>query len=89
MPAVQIDIAEDTIAQLTELARLCTEADQANDGATTHGPLTVSALVGMLAEDAAMIVRPTRLMGGDKHGECAFVAWLPLTIHERERRSVT
>ncbi len=56
MPAVVIDMAEDTIALLTGLARVCTQADQAREGATTHGPLTVPALVAMLAEDAAMII---------------------------------
>lgn len=56
MPAVMIDVAEDTIVLLTDLARLCSQADQAREGATTHGPLTVPALVAMLAEDAAMII---------------------------------
>ncbi len=56
MSDVVIDIAEDTIALLRDLARLCTQADQAREGATTHGPLTVPALVAMLAEDAAMII---------------------------------
>ena len=39
-----------------KLAKLCTEADQARDGATTHGPLTVPALLAMLAEDAGMVL---------------------------------
>lgn len=56
MPAVVIDIAEDTIALLTDLARVCTQADHTREGSTTHGPLTVPALVAMLAEDAAMII---------------------------------
>jgi hypothetical protein len=56
MPEITIDIAEDTIALLAELARTCTRADRASDGATTHGPLTVPALVAMLAEDAAMVI---------------------------------
>ncbi len=56
MPEVTIDIAEDTIALLTDLARACTRADRAREGATTHGPLTVPALIAMLAEDAAMTI---------------------------------
>jgi hypothetical protein len=56
MPQVTIDIAEDTIALLTDLARACTRAARAREGATTHGPLTVPALIAMLAEDAAMTI---------------------------------
>ncbi len=57
MAVIRIDVDDDTIALLTQLARLCTQADQGREGATTHGALTVPALLAMLAEDAAMVIR--------------------------------
>ena len=59
MPSIQIDISTETARSIVELAERCTAADQERSGATTHGPLTVKALLAMLAEDAAMtITRP-------------------------------
>jgi hypothetical protein len=57
MAVIRIDVDADTIAQLKQLARLCTQADQEREGATTHGALTVPALLAMLAEDATMVIR--------------------------------
>jgi hypothetical protein len=56
MPAITIDIDEETVARLSELAQICTQDDQGREGATTHGALTVPALLAMLAEDAAMVI---------------------------------
>ena len=56
MKTITIEIPDDLADQLEKLAKLCTDADQARDGATTHGPLTVPALLAMLAEDAGMVL---------------------------------
>ncbi len=56
MKTITIEIPDDLAGQLEKLAKLCTEADQARDGATTHGPLIVHALLAMLAEDAGMVL---------------------------------
>ncbi len=56
MPLIVVEVSDTTAASLTELAQQCTAADQARDGATTHGALTVPALLAMLAEDAAMAI---------------------------------
>jgi hypothetical protein len=56
MPAITIEIDEETVARLSELAQICTDVDQDHKGATTHGALTVPALLAMLAEDAAMVI---------------------------------
>jgi hypothetical protein len=66
MTTVTIEIPDDLAYQLTELASRCTEADQDRGGATTHGPLTVSTLLAMLAEDAVMILtRPSSWEGSN------------------------
>jgi len=51
-----IEVSDDTAATLEELVELCTAADKDRDGATSHGALTVPALLAMLAEDAAMVL---------------------------------
>lgn len=56
MKTITIEIPDDLAGQLEKLAKLCIEADQAHDGATTYGPLTVPALLAMLAEDAGMVL---------------------------------
>ncbi|MDD2859682.1 MAG: hypothetical protein PHI71_01265 [Acidiphilium sp.] len=56
MKTLSIEIPDDLADQLEKLAKLCTDGDQARDGATTHGPLTVPALLAMLAEDAGMVL---------------------------------
>jgi len=57
MTAITIDMPDYTIAQLTELAQLCTQANRTSKGMTTHGDLTVPTLLTMLAEDATMVIR--------------------------------
>lgn len=54
MKRITITISEDTAEALTKLAAYC--SDEANNGATTHGPLTPSKLLAMLAEDAGMVI---------------------------------
>ncbi len=56
MKQVSVEVSDDLAARLDELANLCTRADQAREGATTHGSLTASALLAMLAEDAGMVI---------------------------------
>ena len=56
MKTITIEIPDDLASQLEKLAMLCSNADQARNGATTHGPLTVPDLLAMLAEDAGMIL---------------------------------
>ncbi len=56
MPSIQIDISTETARSIAELAERCTVAEQERAGATTHGPLTVKALLAMLAEDAALTI---------------------------------
>lgn len=56
MKRFSIEVSDQTAASLAELARRCTEADADRNGATTHGPLTVAALLAMLAEDAGLVI---------------------------------
>jgi hypothetical protein len=56
MKRITIQVSEATAANLHELARRCTAAHDSSDGFTSHGPLTVSSLLAMLAEDAGMVV---------------------------------
>ncbi len=56
MQSIQIDVSDETAQSIAELAKLCTMADQQRNGATTHGALTVEALLTMLAEDAGMMM---------------------------------
>ena len=56
MKTITIEIADDLADQLEKQAKLCTEADQARDDATTHDALTVPALLAMLAENASMVL---------------------------------
>ena len=46
----------DLASQLDKRADICTEVHKIRDGATTHGGLTVPALLAMLAEDAGLII---------------------------------
>lgn len=57
MPKITIDISDTTAALLEQLAAQCTAIDKDRSGATTHGPLSVPALLEMLAEDAALVIR--------------------------------
>lgn len=44
---ITIDVSDETLALLEELAQRCTETNQEREGATTHGDLTVSGLLTM------------------------------------------
>ncbi len=54
--SVTLDLPAHLVETLETLAALCTEADSASDGFTSHGPLTVEGLLAMLAEDAGMVI---------------------------------
>lgn len=56
MKRIVIRVSDETAGSLRELAARCTEADRHREGFTSHGALSVEALLGMLAEDAAMVV---------------------------------
>jgi len=56
MKRITITIDDDTFVVLAELAKDCTVADSTRNGATSHGALTPSKLLTMLAEDAAMVI---------------------------------
>jgi hypothetical protein len=51
-----------------ELAQQCSLADGAHEGAPPHGSITVASLLSMLADDAGMIMRLSRIMRGRQHG---------------------
>jgi len=58
LPTITIELSKEDSANLAELTRRCVDADQARNGATTHGPLESAAdLLTMLAQDAAMVIR--------------------------------
>ena len=56
MPTMMIEVSEEVAANLAELARRCSQADEERNGATTHGPVEPADILAMLAEDAAMVV---------------------------------
>jgi hypothetical protein len=56
MRAITIEVTDELGGHLETLVKLCTETNQRRDGATSHGPLTVPALLSMLAEDAGMLM---------------------------------
>lgn len=56
MPTITIEVNDQELTTLSELAKRCSEIDVERDGATSHGELTVDALLAMLAEDAAMVI---------------------------------
>ena len=56
MTQIVIQISDQTAAGLHDLATRCTKEDERREGFTSHGALSVSALLAMLAEDAAMII---------------------------------
>jgi len=54
-----IEVSATLALTLETLAQRCTAIDQQRGGATTHGPLIVTDLLTMLAEDCAMtLTRP-------------------------------
>ncbi len=56
MKHIIVEVTDELAARLDELANLCTLADQTPEHATTHGALTASALLAMLAEDAGLVI---------------------------------
>lgn len=56
MKRIVIQVSEETVANLCVLAGRCTDEHKRRDSFTSHGVLTVSTLISMLAEDAAMII---------------------------------
>ena len=68
MRRIEIEVSDETAAQLAELAARCTEIDKERDGGTSHGPLAIESLVAMLVEDAAMVItRPGSWEGSNMH----------------------
>ncbi|MHB1239855.1 MAG: hypothetical protein ACYC18_05070 [Gammaproteobacteria bacterium] len=53
---ITISIDDRTVAALDELVGWCNEANRAASGCTSHGALTRSRLLAMLAEDAGQVV---------------------------------
>lgn len=53
MASISIELSAEMLGKLTELAERCSEADE---NATSHGPLDVVGLLTMLAEDAVMVI---------------------------------
>lgn len=56
MKRITITVSKATAEALTKLAAECSEKDKARNGATSHGSLTPSTLLTMLAEDAGMLI---------------------------------
>lgn len=56
MKRITIQVSDDIADCLASLAMACTRQNKRREGATTHGPLDVKALMTMLAEDAAMVI---------------------------------
>lgn len=56
MKRIVIQVSEETATNLRALAGRCTDEHGRKDGFTSHGVLTVSTLLAMLAEDAAMVI---------------------------------
>ena len=56
MKRIMIQVSEETAQTLAILAASCTRANKRCDGFTSHGALSVSAMMAMLAEDAAMVI---------------------------------
>lgn len=56
MKRIMIQVSEETAQSLAVLAARCTRENKRRDGFTSHGALSVSVLMAMLAEDAAMVI---------------------------------
>lgn len=56
MTRIVIQVSEETAVHLRELAARCAEENKLQKGFTSHGELSVSSLLAMLAEDAAMVI---------------------------------
>ncbi len=53
---ISIDILDMKAANFRELATSCTQSNKPREGVTSHGDLTPSKLLAMLAEDAGMVI---------------------------------
>lgn len=53
---ISIEISDTTAANLRELATRCTQSHKLREGFTSHGELTRSKLLAMLAEDAGRVI---------------------------------
>lgn len=56
MKQILIRVSENTANNLNELVELCNRENSRRDGCTSHGALSLSRLMSMLAEDAAMVI---------------------------------
>lgn len=56
MKEIMIQISDEALASLEELAARCANSHALRDGFTSHGPLTVAMLIAMLAEDVVLVV---------------------------------
>ena len=56
MKRIVIQVSEETATNLRALATRCANEHGRQEGFTSHGVLTVSTLLAMLAEDAAMVI---------------------------------
>lgn len=56
MKRIVIQVSEETVANLHTLAARCTDEHARSKGFTSHGALTLSKLLTMLTEDAAMVI---------------------------------
>jgi len=66
--AVALLVSQTTLNNLYEVVDACNQAHTDNDGACTHGTLTVPSLLAMLAEDAGMVFsRPGSWEGANMH----------------------
>jgi hypothetical protein len=56
MKEIRIKVTAETAIVLVELANRCNARSKLNDGANSHGAMSVSGFMAMLAEDAAMVI---------------------------------
>ena len=56
MKRIVIQVTDETATNLRALVARCIDEHNRRDGFTSHGVLTVSALLAMLAEDAGMVI---------------------------------
>lgn len=56
MKRICIDVSDETAATLARLVKACSDSNDARDGFTTHGKLTLESLLAMLVDDAAMVM---------------------------------
>ena len=54
---ITVEISAETAEVLDELITRCNESHRERERASTHGELTPSTLLAMLAEDAGLVIR--------------------------------